>query len=45
MILDWILAISLIVAILYILHKTDVPSACHGNCNQGRNCDCAKRYE
>jgi hypothetical protein len=45
MILDWIIGIGLIVIIIYISYKTNVPSACHGNCNQGRNCDCVKRYE
>ena len=26
--------------VIYFVEKKLPPSACHGDCNQGRNCDC-----
>ena len=35
-----IIVILAMFGLVYFIDKTTPTSACHGNCNQGRNCTC-----
>lgn len=40
-----ILVILAVFGIVYFVDKHTPASACHGNCNQGRNCTCKEKKD